>query len=385
MSNPIILVVDDDPRNFDVVEALLCHQACELQYASSGAEAFEHLSLFPVSLILLDVMMPDMDGVEVCAKIKANPDWSMVPVIMVTALTSKYDLARCLDVGADDFISKPVNGLELKARVQSLLRIKAQYDQLNEFAQLQENTVTLLRHNLEALQGNLATSFPHELNTPLNGIIGGLSILLDEHNTMSSEERQTFLELTYNSALRLQKTTQKFLVYTSLELSLQTLKSGPVKHHDVPEPITMVDIMQTIAFQEKRQADLQIDLGEAQGLIEHDDFTALITEILENAFKFSSPGNLVQVTSEAIANQFILRVTNQGRSMTEAEIQRVGAFQQFNRQLYEQQGLGLGLKIVSNILKKYDGSMKILTPLEGSTMVEIRLPLCQGHQSAPEA
>ncbi|ANV85305.1 hypothetical protein AWQ21_13570 [Picosynechococcus sp. PCC 7003] len=379
MSNPIILVVDDEPRNFDVVEALLGHQGYELQYASSGVEAFENLALFPISLILLDVMMPDMDGIEVCARLKGNADWVMIPVIMVTALTSKYDLVRCLDAGADDFISKPVNGLELKARVKSLLRIKAQYDQLHEFAQLQENTVILLRHNLEALQGNLAASFPHELNTPLNGIIGGLSILLDEHNTMSCEEQQTFLELTYNSALRLQRTTQKFLTYTSLELSLQNPQSLKPRPHDGPKPITMADIMQTIAFQEKRQADLQTELGEAQGLIDYDDFTTLITEILENAFKFSPPGSPVQVTSEAIADQFILRVTNQGRSMTEAEIQRVGAFQQFNRQFYEQQGLGLGLKIVTNILKKYDGEIKITTPSTDSTMVEIRLPLCLGQ------
>jgi DNA-binding response OmpR family regulator len=379
MSNPIILVVDDEPGNFDVVEALLGHQGYELQYASSGVEAFENLAMFPISLILLDVMMPDMDGIEVCAKIKANADWAMIPVIMVTALTSKYDLVRCLDAGADDFISKPVNGLELKARVQSLLRVKTQYDQLNEFARLQENTVALLRHNLEAIQGNLAASFPHELNTPLNGIIGGLSILLDEHNTMSQEDRQTFLELTYNSAQRLQKTTQKFLTYTSLELGLQNPQPPQCRLHDGPEPITMADIMQTIAFREKRQADLQMDLGEVRGLIDHDDFTTLITEILENAFKFSPPGNPVQVVSEAIADQFILRITNQGRSMTKAEIQRVGAFQQFNRQFYEQQGLGLGLKIVTNILKKYDGEIKITTPSTDSTMVEIRLPLCLGQ------
>ncbi|MEB3226476.1 MAG: hybrid sensor histidine kinase/response regulator [Synechococcus sp.] len=385
MSNPIILVVDDEPRNFDVVEAFLSHQGCELQYASSGVEAFENLAMFPISLILLDVMMPDMDGIEVCGRIKANPEWSPIPIIMVTALTSKYDLVRCLEMGADDFISKPVNGLELKARVNSLLRLKAQYDKLKDFARLQENTVTLLRHNLEAIQGNLAVSFPHELNTPLNGIIGGLSILLDEHNTMSKEDRQTFLELTYNSALRLQRTTQKFLTYASLELSLQNPQSLKLRPQDGPEPITMANIMQTIAFREKRQADLQMDLGEVRGLIDHDDFTTLITEILENAFKFSPPGNPVQVASEAIADQFILRVTNHGRSMTEAEIQQVGAFQQFNRQFYEQQGLGLGLKIVTNILKKYDGEIKITTPLEDSTMVEIRLPLCQGQPSAPEA
>jgi two-component system, sensor histidine kinase and response regulator len=377
MNMPIILVVDDEPRNFDVVEALLGYQTYELQYASSGAEAFENLSLFPVDLVLLDVMMPVMDGIEVCTRIKTNSEWAMIPVIMVTALTSKYDLARCLEAGADDFISKPVSALELKARVNSLLRIKAQYDQINDLAQLQQSTIDLLRQNLEALQGNLAASFPHELNTPLNGIIGGLSLLLDDHTTMDDEERQTFLQITYESALRLQKTTQKFLNYTKLELNLQNPQYQPEPVHEGPEAIMMMGIIHNLAHRAKRPKDLQLDLSEAQGIISDEDFTMLATELLENAFKFSPVGTPIQVTSRAIADQFVLTVTNLGRTMTPEEIEMVGAFRQFNRRLYEQQGLGLGLKIVLNILKKNAGELKI-TPLpEGGTSVDIYLPLFQ--------
>ncbi|BAW97566.1 two-component hybrid sensor and regulator [[Synechococcus] sp. NIES-970] len=377
MTMPIILVVDDEPRNFDVVEALLGYQTYELQYASSGKEALENLAMFPIALILLDVMMPTMDGIEVCTQIKANKDWAMIPIIMVTALTSKYDLARCLEAGADDFISKPVSALELKARVHSLLRIKTQYDQISELAQLQRNTIDLLRQNLEALQGNLAASFPHELNTPLNGIIGGLSLLLEEHTTMDAEERQVFLQMTYESALRLHKTTQKFLTYTKLELYLQNPERVPLHGLDGPKPSAMASIMKDIADSEKRAKDLQLVLGEAQGVISYADFTTLITELLENAFKFSSAGSPIQVVSQAIADQFVMTVTNQGRSITPEEVQKVGAFQQFNRQLYERQGLGLGLKIVMSIITKYDGALNISTPPEGGTCIEFRLPLLQ--------
>ncbi len=130
MNNRSILIVDDEPRNFDVIEALLNEYDYELNYASSGQEALESLGILEIDLILLDVMMPDMDGIEVCQRIKSIPKYRPIPIIMVTALTAKEDLAQCLNTGADDFISKPINALELRARVQSMLRMKQQYDAL---------------------------------------------------------------------------------------------------------------------------------------------------------------------------------------------------------------------------------------------------------------
>ncbi|TYQ28342.1 diguanylate cyclase [Pseudanabaena sp. UWO311] len=130
MNSQSILIVDDEPRNFDVIESFLSEYDYELNYASSGQEALESLEILEIDLILLDVMMPEMDGIEVCEHIKAIPKYRPIPIIMVTALTAKEDLAQCLNAGADDFISKPLNALELRARVQSMLRIKQQYDAL---------------------------------------------------------------------------------------------------------------------------------------------------------------------------------------------------------------------------------------------------------------
>lgn len=141
MSTPSILIIDDEPNNFDVIETFLVDQGYQLHYVPSGKEALSSLDLFKPDLILLDVMMPDMDGIEVCRRIKARPDWGTVPIIVITALASKTDLARCLSAGADDFISKPVNRLELTARVKSMLRIRDQYQQLATFNSRLESTV----------------------------------------------------------------------------------------------------------------------------------------------------------------------------------------------------------------------------------------------------
>jgi len=138
---PSILVVDDEPNNFDVIETLLGNQDYQLHYAANGQEAIASLHLFKPDVILLDVMMPKIDGIKVCQRIKAIPKWTSVPIIMVTSLTEKNDLARCLAAGADDFISKPVSGIELTARVRSMVRIHQQYQQLAAFNITLEETV----------------------------------------------------------------------------------------------------------------------------------------------------------------------------------------------------------------------------------------------------
>ena len=128
-----ILIVDDEPDNFDVIETFLGNPTYQLHYAANGPMALESLEIVKPDLILLDVMMPDIDGIEVCRQLKSSPEWKAIPVIMVTALSGKKDLAQCLASGADDFISKPVNRLELDARVRSMLRIRQQYQQLATF------------------------------------------------------------------------------------------------------------------------------------------------------------------------------------------------------------------------------------------------------------
>lgn len=129
---PSILIVDDNPTGQQIIRGMLFEQNYELNFASNGQEALQQVDHLKPDLLLLDVMMPGLDGFEVCQQLKANEEWQHIPVILVTALNSKEDLVHGLNVGADDFISKPVNGLELRARIRSMLRIKKQYDKLKK-------------------------------------------------------------------------------------------------------------------------------------------------------------------------------------------------------------------------------------------------------------
>jgi two-component system, cell cycle response regulator len=125
-----ILVVDDVPANLRLLEARLSAEYFDVMTAASGEEALAVCNRAECDLVLLDVMMPDVDGFEVCRRLKKNPSTQHIPVVMVTALDQPSDRVAGLDAGADDFLTKPVSDLVLIARVRSLARLKMMTDQL---------------------------------------------------------------------------------------------------------------------------------------------------------------------------------------------------------------------------------------------------------------
>ena len=385
--NPLtttILVIDDEPSNFDVIETFLFEQDYQLHYASSGKYALDSLDSLQPDLILLDVMMPELDGIEVCRRIKARSQWANVPIIMVTSLSSKEDLARCLNAGADDFIGKPISGFELRARVQSMLRIKRQYDEIKNLSNLQTRTIDLLENSLQELTGNLASSLPHELNTPLNGIVGAIAILLDEYETITSEELKEFLLLAKDSADRLECLIRKFLNYAYFELATHKAPDPKSSNNQIKKTIDLlfiVDIAQKQAKKDGRVNDLlcEFDVGDdaldvVVADITHHDMQIIISELIENAFKFSQPNTQVKLTAAIVDGKFHLAIADHGLGMTADQIAKIGAFVQFERKLHEQQGAGLGLKIVTKIVENYGGNFSIASTYDQGTTINIELP-----------
>jgi two-component system, sensor histidine kinase and response regulator len=155
---PLILVVDDDLDNYQVIEIMLSQDPYALVHVETGLAALAFLEQQTPDLIFMDVMMPKMDGLETCRRIKAQPHLAAVPVMAVTALDSKADLANCIAAGADDFISKPLNRIELRARTRSLLRIKEQYDRLQTLLRLREDLSYMIVHDLRGPMTSLAMS-----------------------------------------------------------------------------------------------------------------------------------------------------------------------------------------------------------------------------------
>ena len=125
-----ILIADDNQQNIELLEAYLCDIDCQTAVAADGQETLDQVAAFRPDLILLDIMMPKLSGFEVCKKVKQDPDTKDILILMVTALNEQGDIERALAAGCNDFLSKPINKLELTTRVQNMLELRHVTDEL---------------------------------------------------------------------------------------------------------------------------------------------------------------------------------------------------------------------------------------------------------------
>ena len=371
-----ILIIDDVADNFDVIESILSNQDYQLHYAANGRDAIAGLSIFQPDLILLDVMMPEMDGIEVCKRIKASPEWQTVPIIMVTALNSKSDLANCLNAGADDFISKPINSIELRARINSMLRIKQQYNSIQNLSTIQAYTISILESTLDELRGTFSSRMSHELNTPLSGIIGAIDLLLADLENMDIAEIREMLGWADESVHRLESLTNNFLIYLELESS-KIRQSSFNSSHTKLSISSIESMLQLYTQRANRSNDFIFSIESAEISLSEKYFLTIINELVDNAMKFSSLGTTIKVSSQVVEEMFNLSIQDSGRGMTEDQIDKIGAFMQFDRKIYEQQGIGLGLRIVKKIVELAGGKFSINSIYQQETTVNISLPIAQ--------
>ncbi|MBF0292626.1 MAG: response regulator [Nitrospinae bacterium] len=170
-----ILVVDDDPNIALLVHMTLAKKPdYKVTIANSGQDALDIIAQNVPDLVLLDIMMPDMDGFEVCRKIKQGEKTKFLPVIMVSAKSELRDKLHGMDIGANDYITKPFNPEELLARVSAHLRIKSLEDQLASQKELEA-----------ALK--MSVTLQHEINNPLTGVIGNLELMKDWRDSKPEE------------------------------------------------------------------------------------------------------------------------------------------------------------------------------------------------------
>lgn len=283
MKNASILIVDDEPNNFDVIETFLYNENYQLYYAQNGHKAITSLERVEPDVILMDVMMPEMDGLETCRLIKQNPRWQTVPIIMVTALTSKEDLARCLSAGADDFISKPINGLELRSRVHSMLRIKYQYDQVQELLQWRQDMVNMM---------------VHDLRNSLTSMILSAHIL--KYPNLPLEKQKLKVNQIISAGEELQSMIDGLLIMAKLESGKMGLNYSEVEIYSFCQSV----VKEFTAIAENKNIQFISVLPKPGSSIKVDEpiFRRIINNIVSNAVKFSPANSKIILRANYLAD-----------------------------------------------------------------------------------
>lgn len=359
-----ILIIDDSEFIIESTSTLLKFEGYNVITASNGEEGVELAIKELPDLILCDISMPVLDGFGTIEKIRKNSKLATTPFIFLTAFTEKSHMRAGMEKGSDDFIVKPYTRNELIAA------IDAQWSK-NNLIEKQVN------EKVESVGKSVTYALPHEFRTALNEVIGSAKYLKTSANEVKPEE---IIELSNDivySANRLLKITEDFLIYVKIEsLFTNTQERKELRNQISNEPAAMlVDIANQIADKYERANDITFQ-NITEGInveISTESLYKLVNELVDNAFKFSQPGSKVIINTFIEDDLFYITIQDFGRGMSKEQLSGIAALAQFERTIYEQQGMGLGLVISKKLLELHDAIFNIESNENEGTIVKFGL------------
>lgn len=360
----ILVVEDSSSLRKDILE-MLGFEGFDAVGAEDGLIGVRRAREFKPDLIICDIMMPEMDGYQVLEELRKDSATAMIPFIFLTARTDRTDMRMGMELGADDFLTKPFHATELLSTVRTRLRKS-------------EVMTKVAEERMEKLRDNIMMALPHELRTPLNVILGFSDLLMTDCEMMDVERIAEMSQHINLSALRLYRLIENFLVYTHTEMMIRDSQQREhLRSNYMVYPKTTIEhIVMGKAQQLERRHDLRQDVEDVEAIgIGEDYMRKIIEELIDNAFKFSSSGTPVLVSTTVEGNSYVLSVTNQGRGLTPQQIELVGAYMQFERRIHEQQGAGLGLIICKRLAELHGGELSIESVPGDTTTIRVWLPL----------
>lgn len=359
-----ILIVDDQEENLRVVGQVLSMMHYHILLAQSAEEAFKHLAQETPDLILLDVMMPEIDGLTTCRRLKTDPRWTNIPVIFLSADDDKNVVVQALETGGVDYVTKPFNRAELVSRVRTQLALKQARDQLHALAEDKDEILGILAHDLK-------------------NSLAGMKLSAGLLKNRSQELPQRCLPLVEN----IMNATERMLSFMQEFLANQRAEQLQIRLEkiDLVEVVARVVANQQIAAQTKRISLVAKVPGEAvRVMADHEGVTQAVENLVSNAIKFSSEGGEVEVTvNPPVADWVKCHVRDTGPGFSTED--RAKLFKRYGRLSAQPTGgessTGLGLSIVKRLIEAMNGSVTLLEGSERGAEFIISLPVVNGPTS----
>ncbi len=351
-----ILIIDDDGPILETFSMALTRKGYHTVTAGSGKEGLEKARRFLPDLILCDINMPGMDGRNVLKTLRQEPELAGKQVVLMTGNAGQITSRSGMDLGADDFLVKPF-GLD------DLIRcVEARLERAQIHWRVEDQIVANLRSTVNS-------TLPHEFLTPLAGIMGLTEILLSEFPKLQEEEIREMLESIDESGQRLHRSLRKFFAILDQPSAPGGETPPALDAASVREAI--VTATEAALQRHGRTDDLDINLAETTLPVFYQNLCGIVEELADNACVFSRSGSPIKVRLDGNG---LLTVTDEGRGMTPQQIEQIGAFRQFDRKKYEQQGLGLGLVLVRNLAGQSGGTLSITSEPGKGSAFSIQFP-----------
>ncbi len=356
----VVLVVDDLPRNLQILSGILGSNGFKVKVAGSGEAALESVVSCTPDLILLDLMMPGMDGMEVCRRLKANPNSAPIPVVFLTAASEADIAADAIGLGAVDYITKPFNTAELLARVRTHVALKRTRDEL---------------HSIIIQKNELMSAVAHDLKNPISSVRFSAMLLRDQ-GLVLPDPRAELVEDIIRACDGALGFIQDRLERSARAARLEYLQIAPV---DVIDAVNVV-VNQNLPAATKKGIELQVDFPDHAAIRVHGDHEALsraLSNLVSNAIKFSPPQRRVTlvVAPDDPPGHVCARVVDQGPGLTDED--RVYLFTPYRRLSAQptagESSTGLGLSIARQLVEKMNGTIGCDRSPDGGACFWIRL------------
>ncbi|MEH2347945.1 MAG: hybrid sensor histidine kinase/response regulator [Nostoc sp.] len=360
-----ILAVDDIRDNLILVQAILESEGYEIDLASDGIKALRQVEQSPPDLILLDVMMPGMDGYEVTRRIRQNPALSYIPILLITAF-HESSVVEGLDVGADDFIRKPFDTDELLARVRSLLRLKHSLDEQQKMARQREDFVSRLTH---------------DLRTPLVAADRMLSLFEMETFCKISPEMKQAIAVMIRSNQNLMDMVNTLLEVYRFEAGKKTLNWEECDLREISQEV----VGELTPLTLEKDLTLTIDTSRLNpqsknaGLVMGDrlELRRVLNNLIANAIKFTDTGSItirIFETSPHPGNQDSVTIEVEDTGYGIAPEDRATIFERFRQGKHKRSGSGLGLHLSHRIVEGHAGTINVASEVGKGSLFTVQLP-----------
>lgn len=376
------MIVDDNPKNLQVLGLTLKNENYQVEFATNGKTALNWINIRKFDLILLDIMMPEMDGFEVCRVIRSNKEYNDIPIIFLTAETGKESVLKGFEIGAQDFVAKPFDSRELLARVRTHLEIKRNREQLHILnhqleEKVQERTLQLqqaheeLKENhkrlmkLDQAKTEFLRLISHEIRTPLNGIIGPVQLIKDR---AESKDFGTLLEILDISVKRLERLSYNALIITRLKTRMDKIHKTRLSLkkliHEGLEELSGSLLEKHIKSNLPEIPDGVFVEGEDELL------RTCLVNILDNAVTFSPVDGVIGIKVINEDTKIICEISDSGQGFTEEIL--ASPFVLFSQvKSGTDNKLGLGLYMSKLIMDAHSGTIEAGNTVEGGAVIKL--------------
>jgi len=361
-----ILIIEDDPNIRENLGELLTIKGFTVCLAANGREGILQATLEKPDLIFCDITMPEINGYEVLKFVRENIELTLTPFIFLTAKTNSIDIRTGMNLGADDYLTKPFTINDLMAAINTRLEHKIKNDEL-------------INNKVNSFHAIVNRTAMHEFNTPLNGIIMGSELILNYFDNLSKNTILELIKIINQSSNRLHRTVLNntlFAELLSIENDVEKKKRFSEGHCPSIAPVIEKKVLEKTTAA-NRSDDLIINLEDAAVSISPDNVERIIDEIVDNAIKFSPAGKKIQVTGVVSESFYSINIVDCGPGMAQIDASMIVPFKKLNVSSITVEGSGLGLYLAKRLIELNNGKLNFSPNKPEGLQVKIQFTIKQ--------